>query len=271
MLSVRRQPFSTLEQLRMSVMEHGSVPVTRMTIGNYLRRMGIKCRVARCKPLLTRFQRARRVLWAKSLLNKPMRFWTTCLFSDECAIDLLDGSNQKVFRKDGEENLPQHILPTVKHCPSVTVWGCFSEKGVGQLRILPPNTHMNSKWYIGVLENEVKGSLLTRFRSLKKCCFQDDGAPCHRSKVVVKRRQELGITALEWPGQSPDCNPIENMWRYLKLRVRSMDPKTIPELKEAISHVWHNQISPEYCQALCTSVPRRLRNVIRNHGFATKY
>jgi len=192
------------------------------------------------------------------------------LFLDECAITLLDASHQKVFRADGEENLPQHVRPTVKHCPSMTIWAGFSEKGVGEIRILPPNQRMNSQWYNTILENEVRDTLLAHFGTLKNR-FQDDGAPCHRSHVVVNKRHQLGITALEWPGQSPDCNPIENMWRYLKGRIKTLNPRTIPELRDAIITVWFNKISQEYCHALCTSMPRRLRSVINNRGFPTKY
>lgn len=41
--------------------------------------------------------------------------------------------------------------------------------------------------------------------------FQDDSAPCHRAKMVKEflREQEY-VTALSWPGNLPDVNPIEN-------------------------------------------------------------
>ena len=160
---------------------------------------------------------------------------------------------------------------TVKHCPSVMIWGCFSHKGVGSLRILEPNQSMNSAWYVSILEKEVCDTLKMHFGGVHRGFFQDDGAPCHRSKVVIAKCQQLGIRVLEWPGQSPDCNPIENLWAYLKQRVRLRNPLTVSALKDAVRTVWNSEIPLHYCQALTASMPFRLKNVIRRRGFPTKY
>jgi hypothetical protein len=39
---------------------------------------------------------------------------------------------------------------------------------------------------------------------------------------------------LEWPSQSPDLAPIENLFNTLKQKVAEMQPKNIKELKEKI-------------------------------------
>ena len=41
--------------------------------------------------------------------------------------------------------------------------------------------------------------------------FTRDVTPCHRSKVVKKFLEQKRIEMLEWPGNSPDLNPIENL------------------------------------------------------------
>ena len=43
------------------------------------------------------------------------------------------------------------------------------------------------------------------------CCdtiIMHDGAPCHRSNIVSEKKK---IKTLDWPGNSPDLNPIENL------------------------------------------------------------
>ena len=57
-----------------------------------------------------------------------------------------------------------------------------------------------------------------------------DLAPCHTSKKVTKFFADNDIRVLEWPGNSPDLNPIENLWAIIKQRLRGKDCTTIEKL-----------------------------------------
>ena len=50
--------------------------------------------------------------------------------------------------------------------------------------------------------------------------FQDDNAPAHRAKMVNDFKRRNGITSLEWSGNSPELNPVENIWVDLKRDVK---------------------------------------------------
>ena len=61
-----------------------------------------------------------------------------------------------------------------------------------------------------------------------------DNAPCHVAKVVKREAMELGIELEFLPGYSPDLNPIERLWDWMREDVtRGYCHKSVPELIEA--------------------------------------
>ena len=46
-----------------------------------------------------------------------------------------------------------------------------------------------------------------------------DGAPCHKAQIVQAAAAELGFTLLPLPGYSPDLNPIEGLWKWMREEV----------------------------------------------------
>jgi transposase len=46
-----------------------------------------------------------------------------------------------------------------------------------------------------------------------------DNAPCHVAKVVTAEAARLGIEVVKLPGYSPDLNPIERLWDWMREEV----------------------------------------------------
>ena len=84
----------------------------------------------------------------------------------------------------------------------------------------------------------------------EQCLFQHDGPPCHRAKVITKWLGEQNINILgPWPGNSPDLNPIENLWSILKRRVDKQKPTNSDKLQALFMQEWA-AISQDVAQKL---------------------
>jgi hypothetical protein len=101
--------------------------------------------------------------------------------------------------------------------------------------------------------------------------FLQDGAPCHTSKKSKDFLKDKPYEVIDWRGNSPDLNPIENAWNFMKNKLTTEDISSVPELKEAILKMCAQDISRDYLASLSNSMPRRIEAMIKNHGDMKKY
>lgn len=233
-----------------------------------LRDMDLPSRSAARKPLLTAHHKANRLAFAKAHKDWPLDKIRRILWSDESVFTVSGTKHGKVRRPRGADRYdPQYTVKTVKHPDSIMVWGCFSYYGVGNLVFLEKGVAMNAERYLDLL-----------FDNLEECydkcnaeTFMQDGAPCHTSKHVKEWLNNCAIEYFtDWPGNSPDLNPIENLWSIMKKKVQCMDTSSVPKLKAALVQVWQ-EFPLEQLQSLADSVPRRFMEVIKKKGNTTKY
>ena len=109
---------------------------------------------------------------------------------------------------------------------------------------------------------------MTNFRATH---FLQDGAPCHKTKVVTALLKDCPFEVIDWPGNSPDLNPIENCWNLMKDKLKEKNTISVPLLTEEIKKLWCIDMSNEYLCNLSDSMPRRIKIVIKNKGEMSKY
>ena len=79
--------------------------------------------------------------------------------------------------------------------------------------------------------------------------FQHDNDPKHMTKATKEWLKKKHIKVLKWPSQSPDINPIKNLWRELKLQVAKQEPRSLKDLERICKEEW-TKIPPKICDLM---------------------
>lgn len=191
-----------------------------------------------------------------------------CSFSDETKINRVCSDGKRYVRRPSNKAFdPKFTNMTLKHGGgNVKIWGCFSGHRVGPGRLIQGN--MDQFQYRNILEN----SMLPYAEDVLPVIwtFQHDNDPKHTAHSVKQFLYSQSVSALDWPANSPDLNPIKHLWCEVKKRVSNRQCGNLRVLHDIFLEEW-NSISLPKCQKFIESMPRRCKAVIKSRGHATKY
>ncbi|GFV82785.1 putative transposase like protein [Trichonephila clavipes] len=96
------------------------------------------------------------------------------------------------------------------------------------------------------------------------------GAPCHTARSIKAVLVDQNIPLLDWPGNSPDMNTIENVWELMKREVAKDVITNKTQLLERIIYASnHHPQMQETVQSCIDSMPHRIEAIIRAKGDTT--
>ena len=240
------------------------VNVSSSTVRRRLLEVGRFARKPQPKQLLTSVMKTKRLRWARKYVGWTTDYWRKVTFSDESHFEVHGYRSQVVRRNKGEPLRPGHIQQAPKYPPKKMFWGSFNAKGTG--RLINVEGMMNSDKYKAVLQTHLLPTMQRDFPD-GDGIFQQDLAPCHTSRKMRTFFEESGLTILEWPGNSPDMNPVENLWAIIKRRLQKEDCSTMQKMISAVIKVWyHDEELAEMCSNLVESMPKRVKMLVKAKG-----
>ena len=270
-----RSPRKSCKQLKYEYPEVFGSAKIRTLQNHACRRLGFKSRVARKKPLLTELHKKKRLAFAKLYSKWTKEQWRRVMWSDESTFRVNYETQKKVRRPAhkkgsavGDPFDPKVLQATVKHPASTMVWAAFTgNAGRGSIHFVPDNTTITARSYLDLLKDKLRDTMEIHDASH----FVQDGASVHTAKIVKKWLNDNKIECVSWPPQSPDLNPIENMWIHMKRQLENYDTRSLPKLKEAILKLWCQDMNLDTFIKYADTMPDRLKEVIKRKGGATHY
>ena len=259
---MRKNDEATSRQIQKKLFKRG-VEVHPSTVRRARKDQGWTLQNTKYCQLIRNINKTKRLEFAQRVIATEDTF-DNIIFSDECSISLQQ-FRRTCHRKVGE---PPKRKPKPKHPLKVHVWAGISRHGATQICIF--EGIMEAGLYCSIL----KDNLLPFIREkLPDHRFMQDNDPKHTSKAAKTFFEENRINWWRTPPESPDMNPIEDMWHELKFYLETkVKPQTKQELVNGIKKFWRKKVTIEKCNKYIDHVVYEvIPDVIAEGGAATRH
>lgn len=244
-----------------------SLDCSSRTVRRRLDEVGLHGRIAQREFPFTDEIIRKRKSFAEGYLNWTIDQWDAVVFSDETHVELGTHSQVWVQRRENETFDPQFLTDRIPHPQRVSLWGCFCAKGIGQAEIFTDT--LDGAQYVDILAHNLPPTYNCFYPS-GQWWFLQDNAPAHCSNTSLQWLHNHGINCIDFPPNSPDLNPIENLWADVKRRVDARRPHNTQQLEQYLGEEWE-ATDPNFLISLAHSMPDRCKAVVLNQGHRTHY
>ena len=261
----RRLRFDQLSQLE-------NLEFDIRTLRKALAKEGYKRHLARKKPWLSEAHKEARLQWAQEHLNWSDRQWTSVLWTDEASVRC-GYFGQIYVTRTKDEALNKDCLTTrYRKYSACMIWACIGSDGIKSSFVFDKGKVNGDVYRSKIVPLIVQAVRQHRADSVfqQEPLVMQDNASIHNAHETIALFNDLNVRLMSWPANSPDLNPIENVWCLLKHRIGRHLPKNRAEVIAAIQFEWGRLTSSDVSRC-CQSMRQRCQAVIDAKGGHTKW
>lgn len=229
--------------------ENGGFWVSPQSVRRYAKACGFKNYKRGVRPCAPSPARQH---FVKRQLEQRTTSFDLHIFSDEHFVSVNDYGKRTQYAKSRAKVI-KRVRKSRYNVPRAQIWAAIGINWRSKIVFFPEKEKVAGKKRAGKNQKKVKQSwrldghryielcLQSIKRKLKKpgIIFMDDGATSHRNQHVDAWMKKHGVTRIaDWPANSPDLNPIEELWAYLNDLIALQYPVTMEDLKRATIIAW---------------------------------
>jgi len=240
----------------------------------------MECGPEQLIPAITPYTMAKRREFAEHHQEKKTDFGKVLAIDSSIFRISPQGGRRRVWRPKGTKVQTLRVKKGIQ----VHVYGGITAYGKTRLRRVSGTTGLKCNYLkargagkckgvggdeaVDVLEDTLvpDGDAMFKGVGLKDWQLLMDDAPAHTSRRCKGWLRKKGVSVLTpWPGNSPDLNPIENVWGWMKSRVYKQKCTTLAELQAAVDEAWE-AVPDDMLTKLLLGMPQRLEEVTDANG-----
>ena len=257
------------------VIEELDLGVTVPTLRRSLKKRGYSRCKALQKPPLSQETHQVCLAWALEHINWTVDQWRNTLWTDETWVTSGFHTRTWVTHWPGEELDETCLKVSPAHQCGWMFWGSFHGNTKGPCLFWEKEWGtINSQSYCEKIVSIIDGYMCLLRNNGCHLQLMQDGAPGHASRDTIAELHSHQIFPISWPSFSPDLNPIEMVWNWMKDWIQDKYPEdkelSYDQLWQLVRAAW-DDIPGEFFEELIQTMPARCQAVIDAGGGHTPY
>jgi DDE superfamily endonuclease len=225
--------------------------VSARTVRRYRKMLRFRPVHYRRRPLLTPQKEQERLYYC---IDNMETDWKNIIFTDESTFVLTD-EKEIIWKKPEEAPI---MKPVKKYKESFMVWGGVWYGGRTDLCVIEGT--VDAEKYQQILDHYlVRPGYTLEFDVLQ------DQATAHTAQSTDEFISEQGITMIDNPRSSPELNPIEKVWGWIKHEANKNLPGSLEEFKQLILKLW-NEMDQNLINQYIENNPSIVNQIIEARG-----